>query len=139
MSDPTRRRVPDWHAMIATAAKNEYILVSQLSKDDVLVLQTEQHRYSFRILDPSRRRVEMTSDDPSYPGPIEGCLQGSKVSPWGSSIFSDRVALGLVAVFSSAAFLPRLIPPEIDLPSAKAVFLNGYPLLPIAPSGGLPQ
>lgn len=131
----TGRKVPDWHAMIALAAQNQYVLVSRLGKDDVLVIQTEKHRYSFRILEPGRRRVEMTSDDPGYPGPVEGCLQGSKVSPWGSSIFSDRVALGLVAVFSSAAFLPRLIPPEIDLPPAKAVFLNGFPLLPVAPTG----
>jgi hypothetical protein len=131
----TRRKVPDWHAMIELAAKNEYVLVSRLGKDDVLVLETERHRYSFLILDPEKRRVRMTSDDPSHPGPIEGCLQGSKVSPWGSSIFSDRVALGLVPVFSSAAFLPRLIPPEIDLPPAKAVFLNGFPLLPVASTG----
>jgi len=135
MSDSTRRRMPDWHAMIDIAAKNQHVLVSRLGKDDVLVIETERHRYSFRILDPERRRVVMTSDDPSYPGPIEGCLQGSKVSPWGSSIFADRVAIGLVPVFSSASFLPRLVPPEIDLPPAKAVVLNGFPLLPVAPTG----
>ncbi|HTM69089.1 MAG TPA: hypothetical protein VL426_07435 [Candidatus Binatia bacterium] len=127
--------VPDWHAMIDAAAKRQYVLVGELRKDDELVIVTESHRYKFRLLDPEHRRVEMTSDDPVHPGPVEGCLQGSKLSPWGSSIFAGRVAIGLCAVFSSASFLPRLIPPEIDLPPTASVVLNGFPLLPVAPTG----
>lgn len=130
--------VPDWQAMIAEAAKRQYLLVSQLRKDDLLVIVTERHRYTLRVLDPEHRRVELTSDDPACPGPVEGCLQGSKVSPWGSSLFLDRVAIGLCAVFSSPAFLPRLIPPEVDLPPADQIVLNGFVVLPAA-SGGLRQ
>lgn len=131
--------VPNWQAMIDAAAARQYLLVAELRKDDELVLVTERHRYAFRVLDPERRRVEMTSDDPGFPGPIEGCLQGSKISPWGSSIFLGRVAIGLVAVFSSPSFLPRLVPPEIDLPPARQIVLNGFAVLPAAAPSGLPQ
>ena len=130
--------VPNWQAMIDAAAKRQYLLVSELRKGDELVVVTERHRYALKLLDPERRRVSLTSDDPDLPGPVEGCLQGSKVSPWGSSIFMDRVAIGLVPVFSSAAFLPRLVPPEVDLPPPLQLVLNGFAVLPTA-SAGLPQ
>ena|SRR5688572_5032941 len=132
---PGTYAVPDWQALIDRAATNQHVRIEELAAGDVLDILGGGRRYSLRVIDPARRRVELTSDDPRCPGPVEGCLQGSKVSPWGSSIFMGRIAIGLCPVFSSPAFLPDLMPPEIDLSFVERIMLGGVVILPTDPSG----
>ena len=127
---PGVQAVPNWQALIDRAAAQQHLRVDELDVGDVLGIVAAGRQYSLRVIDPARRRVELTSDDPRCIGPVEGCLQGSKISPWGSSIFMGRVAIGLCAVFSSPAFLPELVPPEIDLPPADRITLGGIVILP---------
>lgn len=123
-------QAPNWQAHIERAAALEHLRIDELAAGDVLGIVAAGRQYALRIIDPARRHVELTSDDPRCIGPIEGCLQGSKISPWGSSIFMGRVAIGLCPVFSSPAFLPELMPPEIDLPPADRITLGGVVILP---------
>lgn len=131
---PGLQAVPNWHALIDRAASQQHVRIEDFSAGDVLGIAAAGRQYSLRIIDPERRRVELTSDDPRCPGPVDGCLQGSKISPWGSSIFMGRIAIGLCAVFSSALFLPALVPPEIDLPPADRISVGGIVILPADPS-----
>lgn len=127
--------VPNWQAIIDRAGAKQHLRFEDLSAGDVIGLAAAGRRYSLRVIDPARRRVELTSDDERCLGPVEGCLQGSKISPWGSSIFMGRIAIGLCPVFSSPAFLPGLMPPEIDLPPVDRVTLGGVVVLPAGTDG----
>lgn len=126
---PDLHAVPNWQALIERAAAHRHLRIEELAADDVLGIAAAGRQYSLRIIDPARRRVALTSDDARCPGPIEGCLQGSKISQWGSSIFMGRIAIGLCPVFSSPAFLPDLFPPEIDLPPVDRIMVGGVVIL----------
>ena len=122
--------VPKWDVRIERAAAQQFLRIEDVAAGSVIEILAAGRRYALRVIDPARRRVELTSDDDRCIGPVEGCLQGSKISPWGSSIFMGRIAISLCPVFSSAAFAPELMPPEIDLPPVDHVRLDGVAVLP---------
>jgi hypothetical protein len=120
---------PAYEALIARAAKNEYLQVEELRFGEVLSAVTAYHRYDFVILDSAHRRVSMTSDHPRWRGPHEGFIQGSLLSSWTSSVLVGRVAIGLSLVFSSPDFVTRDALPEIRTTPLRVVLLNGRHVL----------
>jgi hypothetical protein len=125
-------KVPDWQAMIDRAAEQQCVFVSDFDAGDVIIVDTLHHRYLFKVLEPERRRVEMTSNHPDWPGPIVGCLQGSLISPIGMSLMGNRIAVGLCACFTCMS-PDGIRPMEIRTTAVRAVFYKGARLLPSDP------
>ena len=123
------KQIPDWQVMIERAAKNQHVFVAEFVVDDVIIVETKNSRYFFKIVDPEHRRVVMTSSNPECPGPIEGCLQGSLISSWGSSICAGRISLNQGISFTSAALMERGVL-EIRTSPVRAVYYRGAQLLP---------
>ncbi|MDA2935623.1 hypothetical protein MYX06_00170 [Patescibacteria group bacterium AH-259-L05] len=111
---------PRLSARIDKTAKEDGISVKKLQVGDVIEIDTLNHTYRLKMLDPKTSKVEVSSDDPFFIRPVTTHAIGSNLTNyWGS------VKQGLIMVGYSFA-LGR----DIYLPLTQTVRINGVQILP---------
>lgn len=127
MSDGKDFYSKPWKDAVDDSCRKPSFMIFDLSKDDVLAVETDEHRYEFKIVDPLELEVMITSDDPKLKGPSKGYLQGSAFAI-GSTMRGGWIIEGLHLVVTDETLLPNY--PVVELAPTRRVSINGSQVIP---------
>lgn len=101
------------------------ILIQKLRAGDKIAIETKNSEYILRVLDPKKRKVEITKikgDDHQYfQKPTVTCVQGSCLTRIGGVIRVGWIAVGYRLELTSG---------KIILTAAQRISVNGVQILP---------